>query len=76
MGRQKQAAPLQRAPSQLVQLSEESDAPQNTGTGNTNTVSTANGNVSEKASAALETVADSPGLTQLVICVLGIYAAL
>ncbi|KAF4760793.1 hypothetical protein N7455_002383 [Penicillium solitum] len=75
MGRQKQAAPLQRAPSQLVQLSEESDAPRNTGTGNTNTVSTANGTVSEKASAALETVADSPGLTQLVICVLGIYAA-
>ncbi|CAI7584129.1 unnamed protein product [Penicillium discolor] len=75
MGRQKQAAPLQRAPSQLVQLSEESDAPRNTGTGNTNTVSTANGTVSEKASAAPETVADSPGLTQLVICVLGIYAA-
>ncbi|CAI7643797.1 hypothetical protein PCG10_007766 [Penicillium crustosum] len=75
MGRQKQAAPLQRAPSQLVQLSEESDAPQNTGTGNTNTVSTANGSVSEKTSAALETVADSPGLAQLVICVLGIYAA-
>ncbi|CAI7619683.1 unnamed protein product [Penicillium viridicatum] len=75
MGRQKQAAPLQRAPSQLVQLSEESDAPQNTGTGNINTVSTANGSVSEKAQAALETVADSPGLTQLVICVLGIYAA-
>lgn len=76
MGRQKQAAPLQRAPSQLVQLSEESDAPQNTGTGNINTVSTANGSVSEKTPAALETVADSPGLTQLVICVLGIYAAL
>ncbi|KOS48878.1 hypothetical protein ACN38_g145 [Penicillium nordicum] len=75
MGRQKQTAPLQRAPSQLVQLSEESDAPQNTGTGNTNTVSTGNGSVSEKSPAALETVADSPGLTQLVICVLGIYAA-
>ncbi|KAJ5616014.1 hypothetical protein N7537_001128 [Penicillium hordei] len=75
MGRQKQAAPLQRAPSQLVQLSEESDALQNTGTGKENTVSTANGSASEKASTALETVADSAGLTQLVICVLGIYAA-
>lgn len=31
---------------------------------------------SEKAAAALETVADTPGLTQLFICVLGIYAAL
>lgn len=76
MGRQKQAAPLQRAPSQLMHLSEESDVPRNSGSGNTDTPSPANGIMSEKTSAALETVADSPGLTQLVICVLGIYAAL
>jgi UDP-galactose transporter B1 len=44
--------------------------------GNTDTPSVANGSVSEKASTALETVADNPGLMQLVICVLGIYAAL
>lgn len=61
-----------------MHLSEESDVPQNTGSGNTDTPFTANGNgnMSGKASAALETVAESPGLTQLVICVLGIYAAL
>ncbi|KAJ5499924.1 UAA transporter [Penicillium expansum] len=75
MGRQKQAAPLQRAPSQLMHLSEESNVPRNAGSDNTDTPSTANGSLSEKAPAALETVADSPGLTQLVICVLGIYAA-
>ncbi|KAJ6187582.1 UAA transporter [Penicillium mononematosum] len=77
MGRQKQAVPLQRAPSQLMHLSEESDVPQNAGSGNTDIPSTTNGNgnVSGNASAALETVAESPGLTQLVICVLGIYAA-
>ncbi|EKV07565.1 UAA transporter [Penicillium digitatum] len=75
MGRQKQAAPLQRAPSQSVLLSEESKLPRNTGSGNTDTPFIANGSVIEKASVALETVTDSPGLTQLVICVLGIYAA-
>lgn len=76
MGRQKQGAPLKRAPSsQLMHISEESDVGQNSGN-NTDTISTAKGSVSEKASAALETVTDSPGLTQLAICVLGIYAAL
>ncbi|KAJ5163434.1 UAA transporter [Penicillium coprophilum] len=76
MGRQKQAAPLQRAPSsQLMNLSEDSGVSQNSKSGNTNTPSAANGSVSEKASATLETIADSPGLSQLVICVLGIYAA-
>ncbi|KAJ5960253.1 UAA transporter [Penicillium vulpinum] len=76
MGRQKQAAPLQRAPSsQLMHLSEKSDVPQDSGSGNKEAPSTANGSASKKSSAALETVADSPGLAQLVICVLGIYAA-
>ncbi|CAI7598625.1 unnamed protein product [Penicillium glandicola] len=76
MGRQKQAAPLQRATSsQLMHLPEETDVPQTFGSGNTDTPSTANGSVSEKTPAVLETVADSPGLTQLVVCVLGIYAA-
>jgi len=36
----------------------------------------ANESASAKAAAALETVADTPGLMQLLICVLGIYAAL
>ncbi|KAJ5551596.1 hypothetical protein N7535_000459 [Penicillium sp. DV-2018c] len=70
MGRQKQTAPLQRAPSsQLTHLADESDVlhkPDH---------STANGTISEKASAALETAADTPGLAQLMICVVGIYAA-
>ncbi|KAJ5130937.1 uncharacterized protein N7515_006976 [Penicillium bovifimosum] len=73
MGRQKQT-PLQRAPSsQLMHLSDESDVLQKPES--TEIHSTANGPVSGKPSAALETVADTPGLTQLMICVLGIYAA-
>lgn len=75
MGRQKQTAPLQRTPSSnLMHLPNDSDVSRKPG--NTDTPSVANGSVSGKASAALETVADSPGLMQLVICVLGIYAAL
>jgi hypothetical protein len=75
MGRQKQTAPLQRTPSSnLMHLPNDSDVARNTA--NTDKPSVANRNVSEKASAALEAVADSPGLMQLVICVLGIYAAL
>lgn len=67
MGRQKQTAPLQRAPSSnLMHLPEESKVLQDA----------ANGTVSAKATPAPEVVADSPGLAQLVICVLGIYAAL
>jgi UDP-galactose transporter B1 len=75
MGRQKQAAPLQRAPSsRLMHLEDDAGAP-NSANGST-VIPTVNGSASEKASAVLETVADTPGLTQLVICVLGIYAAL
>jgi UDP-galactose transporter B1 len=75
MGRQKQTVPLQRAPSsQLMHL--EDDAGLSKSANGSTVTPTANGNVSEKASAVLETVADTPGLTQLVICVLGIYAAL
>lgn len=36
----------------------------------------ANEGAPAKAAAALEVVADTPGLMQLLICVLGIYAAL
>jgi UDP-galactose transporter B1 len=72
MGRQKQTAPLQRAPSsQLMHL--EDDGVSKSANGD---AATPNGSVSEKASAVLETVAETPGFTQLVICVLGIYAAL
>ena len=75
MGRQKQTAPLQRAPSsQLMHV--EDDAGVSKSANGTTVFPTANGSASEKASAVLESVADAPGLTQLVICVLGIYAAL
>ncbi|KAJ5996873.1 hypothetical protein N7499_006814 [Penicillium canescens] len=74
MGRQKQSAPLQRTPSSnLMHLPNYSDVSRKPG--NTDTPSVANGSVSEKASTTPETVADNPGLMQLVICVLGIYAA-
>lgn len=73
MGRQKQATPLQRAPSS----SQMHDAlvAEKSANGSAN-VSDTNGSTSVKAATALEPVADTPGLMQLFICVLGIYAAL
>ena len=73
MGRQKQAKPLQRAPSS----SQMHDAlvAEKSANGSAN-VSDTNGSTSVKAATALEPVADTPGLMQLFICVLGIYAAL
>lgn len=70
MGRQKQTTPLQRAPSSQL-MHDDAGAPKSA-----NGSSIPNGSASEKASAVLETVAETPGLAQLVICVLGIYAAL
>ncbi|KAJ5568309.1 hypothetical protein N7450_010795 [Penicillium hetheringtonii] len=72
MGRQKQATPLQRAPSS----SQMHDAlvAEKSANGSAN-VSDTNGSTSVKAATALEPVADTPGLMQLFICVLGIYAA-
>ncbi|CAG8039112.1 unnamed protein product [Penicillium salamii] len=69
MGRQKQTTPLQRAPSSQL-MHDDAGAPKSA-----NGSSIPNGSASEKASAVLETVAETPGLAQLVICVLGIYAA-
>ncbi|CAG8290497.1 unnamed protein product [Penicillium salamii] len=69
MGRQKQTTPLQRAPSSQL-MHDDAGALKSA-----NGSSIPNGSASEKASAVLETVAETPGLTQLVICVLGIYAA-
>lgn len=74
MGRQKQPKPLQRAPSQSMH--DEAEVPQTHENGSATGPLAANGSVSSKAQAAVETVADSPGLTQLLVCVLGIYAAL
>lgn len=71
MGRQKQAMPLQRTPSQLRHLDDTVSQPAN---GTPSPVS--NGSASEKAPIVLESVTEAAGLTQLVICVLGIYAAL
>ncbi|CAG8926048.1 unnamed protein product [Penicillium salamii] len=69
MGRQKQTTPLQRAPSSQL-MHDDAGAPKSA-----NGSSIPNGSASEKASTVLETVAETPGLAQLVICVLGIYAA-
>ncbi|CAG8091496.1 unnamed protein product [Penicillium salamii] len=69
MGRQKQTTPLQRAPSSQL-MHDDAGAPKSA-----HGSSIPNGSASEKASAVLETVAETPGLAQLVICVLGIYAA-
>ncbi|KAJ5678892.1 UDP-galactose transporter [Penicillium macrosclerotiorum] len=80
MGRQKQTNPLQRNPSsQLMHtLSDGTDVPLKHEDGNIKDHTGTNGNVLANAptsAAAQEPVADSPGLTQLLICVLGIYAA-
>lgn len=77
MGRQKQPTPLQRAPSSsLMHMSpDEAHRAEKSANGNARGSDT-NGSASVKATATPEPVADTPGLTQLLICVLGIYAAL
>lgn len=76
MGRQKQSTPLQRAPSSdWVHIpandSEVSEKPE------IGSVTTIPHNKPKKVSTdSIDTAAETPGLTQLLICVLGIYAAL
>ncbi|KAF9895397.1 UDP-galactose transporter [Aspergillus nanangensis] len=74
MARQKQAAPLQRAPSSeikdLLTQSPHSHKKQQNGQAQR---PVANGSASEKEEH--DTTPDAPGLTQLAICVLGIYAS-
>lgn len=74
MARQKQTKPLQRAPSSQLMQDEAGVPEQHTNGTAKSTV--LNGSPSEKTTSAPETVPDSPGLMQLLICVLGIYAAL
>lgn len=79
MGRQKQTTPLQRNPSsQLMHnLPDEPEvAQQKHANGDATKHSGANGKVTATVAAVSEPVADSPGLMQLLVCVLGIYAAL
>lgn len=79
MGRQKQTTPLQRDPSsQLMHTlpDEPEAAQQRQANGDVNKHSGANGKATATVAAVSELVADSPGLMQLLICVLGIYAAL
>ncbi|KAJ5122052.1 hypothetical protein N7526_008989 [Penicillium atrosanguineum] len=77
MGRQKQTNPLQRTPSQSMRNEAEAAAQvaEKHFNGHATDPLNANESASAKAAAALETVADTPGLMQLLICVLGIYAA-
>ncbi|KAJ5085836.1 hypothetical protein N7532_010607 [Penicillium argentinense] len=76
MGRQKQPTPLQRAPSSSVMHMppNEAEAVEKSTNGSANFPSNANGSASAKVTTAQETV-EPPGLMQLLICVLGIYAA-
>lgn len=78
MGRQKQTTPLQRNPSsQLMHtLPDEPEAAQKHANGDAIAHSGANGKATSPVAVVPDPVADSPGLMQLLICVLGIYAAL
>ncbi|KAJ5106549.1 hypothetical protein N7456_003224 [Penicillium angulare] len=74
MGRQKQSTPLQRTPSSQLMQDEAEKQDQNLN-GNANVGSKVQDIAPAKVAAAVETVAETPGLMQLLICVLGIYAA-
>jgi UDP-galactose transporter B1 len=78
MGRQKQTNPLQRTPSQSMRNEAEAAAEvsEKHFNGRATDPLNANTGASAKAVAALETVTDTPGIMQLLTCVLGIYAAL
>lgn len=69
MGRQKQTTPLQRTPSSLRN---EADVSEKRINGDA-VASQTNGSATKTA---VEDTSDSPGIGQLLICVLGIYAAL
>lgn len=74
MGRKKQTTPLQRAPSsQLMQNEAEVPEKQTNGIAKHAEV---HGNATPTKAPTPETSTESPGLMQLLICVLGIYAAL
>ncbi|KAJ5902880.1 hypothetical protein N7495_003408 [Penicillium taxi] len=75
MGRQKQTTPLQRAPSSdWVHIpANESEVSEKLENGSATTVSQSA--YRKVTTEPIETAADTPGLTQLLICVLGIYAA-
>lgn len=77
MGRQKQTTPLQRAPSSsLMHMSPNEPEVAEKNTNGSAGGSDANASVPVKEEAVSEPEVDTPGLTQLLICVLGIYAAL
>ncbi|KAJ5746429.1 hypothetical protein N7520_011611 [Penicillium odoratum] len=73
MGRQKQTTPLQRTPSQLMR--NEVEAREKHTNGSASVSSIVQESAPAKVAAAVETVTETPGLMQLFICVLGIYAA-
>ncbi|KAB8236331.1 UDP-galactose transporter [Aspergillus alliaceus] len=75
MARQKQATPLQRATSsELMHMPPEGSASQTKQQNGSAKEPVANGNAS-KQQAAHGAALETPGLTQLAICVLGIYAS-
>ena len=75
MGRQKQTTPLQRSPSsQLVNMTlEDAQVPEKHTNGSTESSSRG---ASSQPVITPDTMGESPGLMQLLICVAGIYAAL
>jgi UDP-galactose transporter B1 len=77
MARQKQAVPLQRATSSEVMhlVPEESKSMSTQQNGSAQKPVTQNGSASTKGQAP-EAPLETPGLMQLAICVLGIYASL
>ncbi|KAF7712771.1 UDP-galactose transporter [Penicillium ucsense] len=78
MGRQKQTMPLQRSPSSELMQShpDGSRATEDTANGQLSHSAIANGKAPSQAPVPIaQPTADSPGLMQLFICVLGIYAA-
>ena len=72
MARRKQVNPVQRAPSGDVMLQPADIPDRDTKSGDDYAKTVANGKPLTESHAS----ADHPGLTQLAICVLGIYASL
>ncbi|KAJ5929191.1 hypothetical protein N7454_007039 [Penicillium verhagenii] len=78
MGRQKQTTPLQRTPSQSMRNEVEAREKQTNGSADISSTVKESAPVKVAVAAVenvAETVAEAPGLMQLLICVLGIYAA-
>ncbi|KAJ6036534.1 hypothetical protein N7540_000813 [Penicillium herquei] len=74
MGRQKQTTPLQRTPSSPL-MQNEVEVQTEHANGHANEPDAQTSVPVKTATAVVETVAETPGLMQLLICVLGIYAA-